>query len=137
LLEQPADEHEWRSHLRYRTAHLISGELELAYEWVRLFELRPDYLSLAPPNVAQDFAHLKNAKRDHHTVAPQPSLAGLVKRRNEDDKKMWDLAITERNARCGWLLNTDTAALEVPETSGDAAGITTRYTHTMAQPIHD
>jgi hypothetical protein len=137
LLDQPADEDEWRSQLRYRIANPISGELELACEWVRLFEIRPEYLSLAPPNVAQGFRLAEIAKRSHRNEAPQPSLAGLIKKRTEDDKKMWNLAITERNAHCDWPLHTNIAALEVFEPSGDTTGIAPLYTHTMIQPSRD
>jgi hypothetical protein len=51
VFDQPTDEHEWRSSLRYHVADPVTGQLKLASEWVRLLELRPDYVSLAPPNV--------------------------------------------------------------------------------------
>jgi hypothetical protein len=85
--DQPTDEHEWRSGLRYHVAEPVTGELRLASEWVRLLELRLDYASLAPPNVQQELRHIQEIERKTKRGTTHPSLVAWIKQRIEDDKK--------------------------------------------------
>jgi hypothetical protein len=138
LFDQPKDEHEWQSRLRFRIAEdRISQELKLACEWVRLFELRPEYVPLAPPNIGREFHDIQQIKRKSKTAVTQPSLTALIKKRVEDDKKLWNTAITVRNVRCGWPLETDIVTLDDSEPSHETASLVSLSASTMASPHRD
>jgi hypothetical protein len=132
LFDQPKDQHEWQSRLRFRIAEdHISQELKLACEWVRLFELRPEYVPLAPPNIVREFYDIQQIKHKSKTAVTQPSLTALIKKRVEDDKKLWNTVITDRNIRCGWPLETDIATLDDSEPSRETASLVSLSASTM------
>jgi hypothetical protein len=138
LFDQPKDQHEWQSRLRFRIAEdRISQELKLACEWVRLFELRPEYIPLAPPNVVREFYNIQQIKRKSKTAVTQPSLTALIKKRVEDDKKLWNTVITDRNIRCGWPLETDIATLDDSEPSRETASLVSLSASRMTSPHRD
>jgi hypothetical protein len=133
VFDQPTDEYEWRSSLRYHVIDPISGEVQLASEWVRLLESRPDYIPLTPPNVQQEFEAIEQIKRKTRRDTAQPSLVAWIKKRTENDKMLWNVAIVERNARCNWPLETDTAPLDDTGASSEIIGIAPLTDHNQSR----
>jgi hypothetical protein len=84
----PTDVHEYRSRLRYYVLDKVSNKLELASEWVRIFELRRDYLWLAPPEVQAKYAAIQTAKKNSKVV--QPSLVTWILERITSDIANWN-----------------------------------------------
>jgi len=86
---EPTNVHECRSGIRYHVLDEKDMTLKLVSEWVRIFELRSDYLELAPPEIQAEYAVIQRAQKTS-TVAGEErvSLVAWVQQRLESDKKI-------------------------------------------------
>jgi hypothetical protein len=108
IWHEPTYGHEFRARLRYRVPDANTGVLKLAREWVRILRLCKDYMKFVPPDVQAEFAFIKQTG-NLRSVGKSVSLVAFIKKRNDEARDQWNASVAERNARCGWDLNTDIA----------------------------
>jgi hypothetical protein len=77
-LDQPTNVHEYWSRIQYNVLNKETRRLELASEWVRVFELRLDYLELALLEVQTQFFALKKRQAIKNLVTPGCSLFNWI-----------------------------------------------------------
>jgi hypothetical protein len=137
IWDQPTNVHEWRSRLRYMVVEQCTGLLKLADEWLRLLQLRPDYLELAPPQIQEEFsvhqqkftarqkkrARLGDVHKNNKGIMPRLSLTDWIHQRNEADRRLWDSSIADRNIRCGWPVEKNVSPKGINELGPQVASL--------------